>query len=331
VRGEVLVGLGERVEPNDIIARGVRHTETHLVDVARGLGVRDDQVGDFLRKHVGEPVRAGEVIASRKGFLGLPGRACRSPRDGSIAALKRGRVVIQSVPVPVEVTADLRGKIVRLIADFGAVVETEGGLIQGVWGLGAEAAGIVKVPVKAPEEPLTTHMIDVSCQGYVLVGGSIDRAALDKAVEMKVKAIVVGGVHADLVVAGRAPLPLVATEGLGALPMSDVVFNLLQTNEGQEACVSGAMAIGGESVRPEVILFIPGTGEPARQARWRDLRVGATVRITREPHLGRLGVVRRLPAVSVSMRPASALPGVEVELRGGAVISVSVRNLELVC
>ena len=73
VRGEVLVGLGDRVEPNDVIARGVRYAETHLVDVAGGLGVRDDQVGEFLRKQVGEPVRAGEVIASRKGLSGLAG------------------------------------------------------------------------------------------------------------------------------------------------------------------------------------------------------------------------------------------------------------------
>ncbi len=356
VRGEVLVGLGDHVAPMDVIARGERYTETCLIDVAFALGVRDDRVAELMNKRVGELVLAGEVIASRKGPLGLPGRSCRFPRDGVIVAAKRGRVVIQTAPGPVEVTAGLRGKVVRLIADFGAVIEAEGGLIQGVCGLGGEAAGIVKVTVKGPSEALTGDAVDVSCQGYVLVGGSIDRATLDKASEMKVKAVIVGGAHADVAAvneAGFVRCPLVVTEALGALSMSDAAFNLLQSNEGQEVYINGihpdnvcgagprvgrgARAPAGEEhqvCRPEVILFTPGHGaglEPqACQAQSRDLLVGATVRVTREPHLGRLGVVRSLPAVSVSMRPAAALPGADVELGADSVVSVPVRNLELV-
>ena len=73
------------------------------------------------------------------------------------------------------------------------------GLVQGIWGLAGEAAGILKVLVSSREEPLTTDTIDVAGQGHILVGGtSIDRAALLRAAEVGASGVVVGSFHSSV-------------------------------------------------------------------------------------------------------------------------------------
>ena len=198
--------VGTQVEPHDVIARSSQRGETHLIDVARALSVSDQQAEHCLQKEVGESIRAGEVIAAKKGPVRLLSKACRAPIDGVIIGISRGRVLLQATPPEpseegqqVELRAMLRGKVTEVIDGFGAIIEGQAGLIEGIWGWGGNSAGILKVLVNSPDEPLTTAGIDMASQGHILVGGIlIDQTALLRAAEVKVNGIIVGSVHASL-------------------------------------------------------------------------------------------------------------------------------------
>jgi hypothetical protein len=50
---------------------------------------------------------------------------------------------------------------------------------------------------------------------------------------------VLGGLSPELVPqVEQLPFPVVVTEGIGTMPMSEPVFQLLQTNDGREASIS---------------------------------------------------------------------------------------------
>ena len=75
-------------------------------------------------------------------------------------------------------------------------IRTPAALVQGIFGVGGEAHANLKMIASTPDEVLTPEKIDPSCQGKVLVGGSlVTGEALAKAVKTGVKGIVVGGVE----------------------------------------------------------------------------------------------------------------------------------------
>ena len=329
--------VGTQVEPYDVIARSSQRGETHLIDVARALSVSDQQAEHCLQKEVGESIRAGEVIAAKKGPVRLLSKACRAPIDGVIIGISRGCVLLRATPPEpseegqqVELRAMLRGKVTEVIDGFGAIIEGQAGLIEGIWGWGGNSAGILKVLVNSPDEPLTTAVIDVASQGHILVGGiSIDQAALLRAAEVKVNGIIVGSIHAGLVeLEPKLPFPIIITEGLGQVPMADIIFDLLQGYEGEMAYLSGPAKSRLGQKRPEIIIFPAASGQITPVENSTFLREGTTVRVTREPYMGKVGIVRSIPTKTQVMESGIALRSAEIELSESERVFVPVANLE---
>jgi hypothetical protein len=322
VRGEVLVDVGERVEPFEVVAKAYQPGDFRILDVARELSIGEWEAEEYILKEVDAPVRKGEVIAS-KGKLFR--RACRSPVDGFIAAISGGRVIIESASAPIELRAYIKGRVVSLMPDYGVVVETIGTLIQGIWGVGGESYGVVKLLSKDRREPLRHETIDISCKGTITVGSSVDEEALLKAEEVGVRGIVVGSIEAGLVdLAGSLSFPIIVTEGMGRTPMASIAFDLLSANDGKEASISGKM-------RPEVVIPIsppesllppPKYGAP--------LEIGDLVKVVRGPYFGSIGEVKALPKRAWRVDSGARLKGAEVELEGEAVVFVPWQNLELI-
>src|SRR5512145_2228014 len=82
--GEVLVRVGQRVEPEDIVARTFLPSTPHVINVARALMIVPSQIERVMRREVGNKVAQGEVLA-RSGHFG--GRTCLAPLGGIIAAV----------------------------------------------------------------------------------------------------------------------------------------------------------------------------------------------------------------------------------------------------
>ena len=333
IRGEVLVGTGSRVRPTEIIARTATSGETHLLKVARALALDSTDLSPYLRVSVGDSVEEGDVLASGSGASRLFGRSYRSPVAGLVVGISSGRVLIQSASSPVELAAHYRGAVINVMSGLGAIIEVKGALIQAIWGSDKEGFGVLKLMIDDPEEPLYPEAIDMSCRGTVLVvPSSIDDEILHRAEEVEVQGMVVGGLDARLMsLVESLRYPVVMTEGMGVLPISAPVFDLLTEYEGQEASIRGAMEGRGGVARPEIVIYASYAGGDAELETRPEflLESGSRVRIVRGPHMGETGIVTGFPSYPSTLLSGGKAEGVEMRLDNGEGVFVAQANVEL--
>lgn len=331
IPGEVLVGLGERVEPMQTIARAEMRGEFRVVPVARLLSVPASKINGCLRVGVGDEVRRGQVVAQR-GVRFVNARAVRSPIDGVMVASGGGRILIESQPTLFELRAYVYGTVTNVMQSRGVVIETTGSVIQGLWGAGGEGFGVLKCMFDSPDRPLQAADIDAACHGTVLVCGvGPSQAALERAEELQVRGIVTGGLQPEMIsLVRRLPFPTIVTEGIGTVPMSAPVFRLLKTNDGREASISGQVKPRWGVVRPEVIVFLPAETVPAAGTQARaPLTVGARVRLVRAPYTGRVGTVVAIDVHPRGTNVEAGMSGAEVDVGQGNRVFIPLVNLEV--
>ncbi|MDY6877024.1 MAG: hypothetical protein SWK90_12585 [Chloroflexota bacterium] len=329
VPGEVLVRVGERVEPTQVVARADLLADFRILPVARLLGVSDSRIKRYMRVNLGEEVQQGQVIAARRGLFG---RSVKSPIAGVMTARGGGRILIEAQPTRFELRAYIYGTVSNVLEHYGIVVETVGAIVQGVWGTGGESLGVLKCVTQGPDKPLRAKAIDPSCHGAILVGGTgLNEAAIERAQELQVRGIVVGGLPPELLpLVETLSFPIVVTEGIGTVPMSTPIFHLLATNDGREASISGRVQSRWGVVRPEIIIPLPAeTLPPAKIQPGTPLAVGMRVRVVRAPYMGAVGTVRTLPAHARRIETGARVRGAEVDLGQGALTFVPLANLEI--
>lgn len=349
LKGDVLVAVGDSVEAEDVVARTQLPGEVSSVNVANKLGLLPEEILSHMTKQAGEPVEAGEVIAESQGLLGLFKSQCTSPSDGTIESISSvtGQVIIRRPPIPVDVTAYVGGTVTDVYEGEGVLIETHGTLVQGILGIGGEAIGTLALACGSPDDMLDADDLDEDAAGKVIVGGRLVTArALNRAVQVGAKAIVVGGIHdCDLEQFIGRPLgvaitgfedvglTLIVTEGFGEVPMSERTFELFKAREGQKASVNGATQIRAGVIRPEVIVPLPGaTSADAAQAdNGQGLEEGDTVRIIRDPYFGLLGKVVALPVQLSQIETEATVRIVELELeKDGSRVQIPRANIELI-
>ena len=332
-RGEVLVGPGDVVSSADIVARCLLPGRIHVVDVSRALGLSRDRVAERLLKGEGDAVQTDEVLAAPQGPMARLKKSCRSPVDGVVLTVRDGLVLIEAAPVAYELRAHLKGQVTNIMPNLGVLISTEGMLIQGVWGSGGEAEGVLKMLVDNPQKPLRPRSIDVSCHGTVVVGGRlVDESALEQAVEAQVRGMVVGGVNANLRSKLQAlPFPVIITGGFGTLPMAEKLFSLLEANKGREAIVSGDTHTRWDVKRPEIIIPLRSEeGLPGEKPAPLPLEIGMQVRVARAPHLDAIGTVTDLPPLAQPVNSGARMLVAEVDLDLEEPIQVPLANLEII-
>jgi hypothetical protein len=339
VPGEIIVREGERVDPIHVIGRANAPAGFRIINVARDLGVHPSAVPKYLKVKPGQTVREGEVLAELRGLSALlallfstSSRPSRSPLDGTVTDSGAGRVLIEAFPEEVELRANLYGVVSRVVPEWGVTIRVTGTVVQGMWGNGKESHGILKLLVGDRTEPLRAGSIDASCHGTILIGGSqIDQKVLEKGTELQIRGIVTGGIPPHVLpTAEHVPFPVVVTEGIGVFPMCSRAHRLLATNDGREATLDARFQTHWGARRPEVIVPLP--AEPERsgeQAADGALKVGDTVRVTRKPHLGRVGRVVTFPTWTRTATGAQ-LPGARIETEDDeGTILVPLSNLEI--
>ena len=349
LRGKVLVKTGQSVSPDTIVASTELPGNVQMLNVAGQLNVDPADVSESMLKREGEAVKKGEPIARSKGVFGLFKSTMMSPGDGTIEGISSvtGQVVLREAPIPVAVDAYVRGTVVKEIPEEGVIVETTGVFIQGIFGIGGERQGEIKIAMDDPGKEITGAAIDESCRGKILVGGSfLGLDAFRKAMEMGVAGIIVGGFNYqdlkpilgyDLGVAitgGEAiNTTLVITEGFGRISMAQRTFELLKRHEGKIASMNGATQIRAGVIRPEIIVPLAEKDragvEQSVQA-VTGIEAKSLVRVIRAPYFGVMGRVRSLPPELREMESGTMVRVAEVELDDGRIVQLPRANLEMV-
>jgi hypothetical protein len=348
LKGDVLAKVGDKVRPDTVVARTLLPGNVEPINVANILGIPPEDIMHHMLRKERELVKQGEVIAKSKSFFGLFTSECKSKNEGSVESISSitGQVLIRGNPIPVEIRAYLEGEVVEVYEKEGVAVSTWGSFIQGIFGIGGETHGEIKIVVKDNTEVLTDALIDKNCQGKVVVGGSLVTAeALKKAISLGAKGIVVGGfddkdlrgfLGYDLGVAitGSEDLgiTLVVTEGFGQINMAEKTFSLLKSKEGKMACINGATQIRAGVIRPEVVIPFGGdvdVKERVKAAETIGLTEGYPVRVIRQPYFGRLGKVSALPPELQKLESESSARVLEVQFSDGTKAIIPRANVEM--
>ncbi len=334
--GEILVRTGERVEALQKIARIPARGQIRVVNVARMLGLGTPDLSQVMLKKRGDRVEAGETIAARRGVLPFLHKPCRSPVAGRLVAIGHGWVVIEeesslspkgigqgSEAQAEDLLAFVPGRVAAITDHRSVTIESAGVHIVGACGVGSEGNGVLQVAVKDPTQVLTADDVELGFNNAILVGGAgVSPEALDRASEMKVRGIIVGGISASLHDRIPSPFfPIVATEGYGDLPMSPLAFDILKRLEGHEVSISGRMGEVWDYARPSVIVplmeYLEDEGIPAAgDAPFEPARAGDQVRAVRQPLLGQVGEIVALPAEPQPVASGLSLAGAQVAFAG---------------
>jgi hypothetical protein len=289
------------------------------------------------------------VIARSKSFFGLFTSVAKAKSAGKIESISKitGQVLLRGAPVPVEVKAYLEGEVTEIFPREGVAVATWGSFVQGIFGIGGETHGPIKIISKTNKEILSENEIDASCKGSIIIGGSLVTAAgLQKAITVGAVGIVVGGFNDkdlrdflgyDLGVAitgnEKRGITLVVTEGFGEIMMAQKTYDLLKSKEGQMACINGATQIRAGVIRPEVVIPTVDTVKQIDAAHAQEnigLTIGSQVRVIREPYFGILGKVTNLPAPLQKLESESHARVLEVEFPDGHRAIIPRANVEMI-
>ena len=326
VPGEVTVHIGDRVQADDIVARASIEGRLHSIDLAQALQVSVRSV--CLGVAEGQTVAKGGVLASAR-QIGLGRREVKAPFRGTVQGIDGAVIFFRKEGRALRLRAYLPGEVCEEYPRRGVAIRTVGCLVRGVWGSGDEGRGPLATMVTGPGEMLTWEKVGLQHRGNVLMGGILeDPRVLLRAKRFGVTGLILGSMFPRVRrVCEGLPLPVVILEGMGRIPIAEPVFELLRSYNGFPAVISGTDrdALSG----PEIIVPLPANGEAPSQPVARPLQVGASVRLTRAPHLGAVGKVVSLPTTPQETAIGTRLYGAEVRLPDGRRVFVPFPNLEL--
>lgn len=346
LKGDVLVKKGDRVKYDQVIAKTELPGNIKPLNVANKLGIAPEEVKHVMNKGEGDKIKKGEEIALYKSFFGLFKNVVKSPIDGTIDNISdvTGQVLLREPPIPIEVKAYVDGKIIEVVEEEGAVIESVGTFIQGIFGLSGERNGEIVIVTDSPEDELTADLIKKEHKGKILIGGSIVKMkAIKKAQKIGVNGVVVGGIDdqdvKDLLgkdigvaITGHEEIgfTLMVTEGFGQMRMAQQTFDLFKENEGEWASINGATQIRAGVMRPEVI--IPKDKDSSevdkKSISSQGLEIGDPIRIIREPNFGAIGSIEKMIPELTELESESKTRVFEVKLENGEKTIVPRANVE---
>jgi hypothetical protein len=349
IRGEVLVKIGDRVTAQQIVAQTFIPGDVMPLNLANLLAMPPADTPGCMLKKEGDRIALGEPLARTKGIFGKFRTEYTAKVAGTIESISSvtGQVILRGEPQPLQVEAFLAGTVIEIIPEEGCVIETEVTLIQGIFGIGGETFGPIRMACKSHDQELTGDLIVPEMKGCVVIGGArIDMKAIQKARDVGVSAVVTGGLddrdlehllgyNLGVAITGseRVGLTLIVTEGFGKIAMAERTFKLLALRQGDDAAVNGATQIRAGVMRPEIVIplsekELAQESKPEASAGYLDL--GMPVRIIRDPYFGLIGSVSALPPELQVLESGSKARVLEVKLESGENVMIPRANVELI-
>jgi biotin carboxyl carrier protein len=324
----VLVKAGQKVKATDVIAEMPAERRHIIIDVWQVLKPGKKNVGINLVNHkAGEKIKKGDVIAETGGMFS---KVVRAPADCEIVAVGGNQVMLEIEGGKIEVKAGFSGTVKEILADRGALIESTGALIQGVWGNNRLAMGVLVNMAHSPGELLTRERMDVSMRGAVVFAGHCDRAeVLLGANELGIAGLILGSMTSDLVpTALQIDMPVLLLEGFGTQPINSFAYRLLTTSEKRDVCINAAAPEPIYGIRPEVFIELPAEGEPARELV--EFSEGQEVRIIGKPHESVVGTLEEILPMPVALSNKLKTRAAIIRLEDSQEVIIPLSNLDVI-
>ena len=326
--GKVVVRKGQKVSATDVIGEVNLAPEHQLLAVTRALGLTADEADQHLRCSAGAQVAQGDVLA---GPVGFAKRVLRAPKDGRVIVAGSGQILLEIESRPLELSAGLTGTVADLIGERGAVIETKGALIQGVWGNGRIDFGLMHVLAKNPDQELLLADLDMSLRGSVVMGGYCGSPdVLRSAAELPLRGLILSSLDSALACqALRMKVPVIVLQGWGRRELNAAAFKLLSTSTQSEVAINAQAWNRHTGQRPEVVISLPGGGLLNEPPEVIVFSPGQQVHITGAPHAGRIGTITAVRLEKAVFPSGISAQAADIRLENGDDIVVPLANLEV--
>ncbi len=350
LKGKVLVKKGDKVQAETVVAETLLPGKVVPFNLANKLGVTPAQLVNFIKIEPGQLITKNTVLAETKGLFGLGifKNEVRSPVEGEVENISSvtGQILLREPRIPVQVKAFIDGIVTGVIEDEGVIIENKSAYIQGIFGIGGETIGEIKVLAKSPSEEITPNQIDASCQGKIIVSGSfISFETIEAARKNGVKAIITGGIDDrdikkllghDIGVAitghENIGLTIVCTEGFGKIDMAKKTFELLKKFEGHKTSIHGRTQIRAGVIRPEIIIpqVFDANELVVKEAAMPVLEPGTLIRVIRQPNFGKIAKVISLPEELTKVESETLVRVLEAQFEDGSKMILPRANVEVI-
>jgi hypothetical protein len=247
-----------------------------------------------------------------------------------VIQIATGKILLEIETIPFQLKAGLTGNVVEIISNRGAVVETTGALIQGVWGNDLIGSGNLVVRADAPDEVLSADKLDTSLRGTILaVGTCEDEEVLKTAESLPLRGLIFASMRPDLIpTAVEIKVPVILLEGYENCPMNAAAFELLTRNNGHIVCVNAQGWDRYKGTRPEIVIPKLHLEGKASTDVILSFCPDQTVRVTRAPNAGQIGRLVNLIGYAV-MPSGIRTQAAEVLMENDLVNVVPLANLEI--
>ena len=329
VSGNVVARVQQKVTATEVVAQTRWACEHALLDVARMLNVSSVAADRLIKCQIDDQLAVGAEIAVGRGIFP---RTARAPRDGRVVAVGGGQVLMEVGEAKMELRAGLPGTVIQVIPNRGVVIQTSGGLVQGMWGNGRIDAGLLVNLMEAPNSVLEPGRVDVSLRGSIILGGIINNVeTLQVLAELPARGLIASSIQPSLLSKAREMrFPILITDGIGSLPMNSAAYKLLSTNAKREVALNAEVYDRYTGARPEIVIPLPTSSEPPMPNEVETFSPGAQVKMRRPPAMGMIGSI-------VSIKPGlTTLPSglraqvAEVKLENNETVIVPLVNMEVV-
>lgn len=329
VSGRVMARLNQKVGPTDVVAEAAWAREHILIDVAGALRLPIPAADRLLRCKVGDELPASAEVAVGAGMFP---KSVRTPKDGRVIAAGGGQVLLETGETSLQLRAGLPGNVIEVIPNRGVVIKTAGALIQGVWGNGRIDTGVLVNLAEKADGVLAPSRLDETMRGQIILGGLCkDAETLQTASEIGVRGLILSSLFPSLLpLAARMRFPIVVTDGFGSLPMNSAAYRLLSTNAKRDVTLNAEAYDRYTGARPEVIIPLPITSEPAMPREVEAYAPGQTVRMRRPPSMGAIGTIVLLRPGLTLLTSGLRAPAADVRMETGETVIVPLVNLEVV-
>jgi len=326
VKGHILVGIGARVNANDVVAEANQAGQHIILDIRRMLNIRRiEDAHQQIRYKPGEKVEKGDILAQLNGIIP---RVVRAPVDGKVKGIFRGQIILETPGSKIELIAGISGSITEILPDRGLVIEADGALLQGVWGNGKTGVGMLVISATQLGDELTRANLDVSLRSAVVLAGHVALAdTLAAAGELPVRGLVLASMTADLIdTAKKMDYPIILMEGFGRLPLNAAAVNLLTTNQKRDVVLNGLWD-AERNEKPDLFIPLPAQGEPAPD--YAEFETGKTVRVTVPPFAGQAATLIHVRPGLTAFANGLRVSAADVQLETNLIVTVPLANLNV--
>jgi transcription antitermination factor NusG len=325
-KGDILVKVGQKLDAVDPIGEYVPEEKFQIINLKKELGF---QSGEDARRSinvkVGDKLKKGDLIAKSSGFFP---KSLVARSDSEVLNIIGSQLILKLSQPSKPILAGFNSIVTEILPFHGVVMETNGALIQGVWGNQKAANGPLIIKMRDVHEEITTDKIDVTYRGSILMGGYCrQKEVIQAAEELNLKGLIFSSMSASLIpVAKNSKIPVLLIEGFGSITMNERAFELIKSNEGNIASIN-CIYDNKKSEKPELIIQVTVEGNPALEKA--TINKGSVVRINSGEFQGKAAVVKKINQTKSKLPSGiNALCGI-VELSDEDLVSIPLANLDI--